>query len=57
MAESETIAPEPQTIITPPRILIVDLEEKQMSEKQPTAGIYSAPSGFTKKDKLTSRDF
>ena len=34
------------------------VEEKvEMSEKQPSAGIYSAPPGFTRKDKLTSRDF
>jgi len=34
------------------------VEEKvEMSEKQPPAGIYSAPSGFTRKDKLTSEDF
>lgn len=29
----------------------------EISEKQPPAGIYSAPSGFTRKDKLTSQDF
>jgi len=35
-----------------------NVEEKaEISEKQPPAGIYSAPSGFTRKDKLTSQDF
>lgn len=29
----------------------------EISEKQPPAGIYSTPSGFTRKDKLTSQDF
>lgn len=31
-------------------------EDIEMSEKEPPAGIYSAPSGFTKKDKLTIQD-